>query len=310
MVMTTRPFRFATGAWGAKSRDDYVALARKAEDLGYAVLVTPDHFQNQLAPLTALMAAAEATRTLRVGSCVFCNDFWHPAVLAREAATLDVLSGGRFELGLGAGDLEADYTQTGIPMDPAGVRVSRLAESVQIIKRLFADGPVTFSGTYYTVTGLDGYPKPLQRPHPPLYIGGSGKRMLTLAAREATIVGLLMRLTATGLDFTDGSLAATAQRIDWVRQAAGARFDALEFNTLIFDLAITEDRQRVAEQLAATWATTTDRVLDSIHFLVGTVEQVVGQLQMWRERVGISYVTVMAERLDAFAPVVARLAGT
>jgi alkanesulfonate monooxygenase SsuD/methylene tetrahydromethanopterin reductase-like flavin-dependent oxidoreductase (luciferase family) len=180
---------------------------------------------------------------------------------------------------------------------------------VQIIKRLFAEGPVTFSGTYYRVSGLEGYPKPLQRPSPRLFIGGSGKRMLALAAREAAIVGLLMRLQGMRLDFTDGSLAATAQRIDWVRHAAGERFATLEFNTLVFGLAITEHRQSAAEQLAAAYGTSAESVVDSIHFLVGTVEQIVEQIQMWRERLGISYVTVIPEHLETFAPVVARLAG-
>lgn len=307
---TRRPFRFGTGAFGAKTREEYIALARQAEDLGYSVLLTADHFGEQLAPLTGLMAAADATRTLRVGSYVFCNDFRHPAVLAKEAATLDLLSGGRFELGLGAGDNADDYAWTGLALDPPPARVSRLAESVQILKRLFAEGPVTFSGTYYRVTGLEGYPKPLQRPSPPLFIGGSGKRMLALAAREATIVGLLMRLEGMSLDFTDGSLAATAHRIAWVRQAAGERFTSLEFNTLIFGLAITERRQTAAEHLAATYGTSSESVADSIHFLVGTVEQIVEQIQMWRERLGISYVTVMPEYMESFAPVVARLAGT
>src|SRR3712207_938194 len=164
-MATRRQFRFGTGSYRTRSRGEYLTLARKVEDLGYAILLTPDHFGDQLAPLTALMAAAEVTRTLRIGSYVFANDFRHPVVLAREAATLDVLSEGRFELGIGAGYMAPDYAMTGIPLDPPGVRVSRLAESVQIIKGLFADEPVTYKGTYYSVAGLKGYPRTHQRPH-------------------------------------------------------------------------------------------------------------------------------------------------
>jgi probable F420-dependent oxidoreductase len=251
-MATRRRFRFGTGSYRARSRDDYLTLARKVEDLGYAILLTPDHFEDQLAPLAALMAAAEATRTLRIGSYVFANDFRHPAVLAKEAATLDVLSEGRFELGIGTGYLGPDYATTGIPLDPPGVRVSRLAEAVQIIKGLFADEPVTVTGTHYCVAGLDGYPKPHQRPHPPLLIAGGGKSLLSLAAREADIVGLLMGSRDGGLDFSSGSTAATAQRVEWVRQAAGDRFADLEFNTLVFGVVLTDHRQQAAEGAGST----------------------------------------------------------
>jgi probable F420-dependent oxidoreductase len=256
------------------------------------------------------MLAAEATQTLRIGTTVFANDFRHPAVLAKEAATLDLLSGGRLELGLGAGYLAPDYALTGIALDPPGVRVSRLMESVQIIKGLFGDEPVTFAGRYYTITDLEGYPKPVQRPHPPLYLAGGSKRVLSLAAREADIVGLVPPSGGGKLDFLEASMAATMQRVEWVRHAAGERLAALELNTLLFAVVVTEHRQQAAEQLAATRGTTAEQVLDSIHFLVGTVEQMVEQIHMWRERLGISYITVLQEYMDALAPVVARLAGT
>ena len=180
-----RPFRFGTEAAQERTRDEYIALVRKVEDLGYGILLSPDHFVGErLAVLPALLAAADATRTLRIGSYVFANDFRHPVVLANDAATVDLLSGGRFEFGIGAGYMrDLDYTPTGIPFDPAGVRVSRLIESVQIIKGLWSDEPVTFSGTYYTVTDLNGYPKPHQRPHPPVMIAG-GTRVFYMVVRH------------------------------------------------------------------------------------------------------------------------------
>jgi probable F420-dependent oxidoreductase len=309
-MATRRPFRFGTGSYQARSRDDYLTLARRLEDLGYAILLTPDHFEQQLAPLTALMAVAEASSTLRIGSYVFANDFRHPAVLAKEAATLDVLSEGRFELGIGTGYLGPDYATTGIPFDPPGVRVSRLRESIHIIKGLFADDPVTFTGTYYSITGLEGYPKPHQRPHPPLLVAGGGRRLLSLAAREADVVGLMMRSRGGGLDFSSGSTAATAERVEWVRQAAGDRFDDLEFNTLVFGVVVSAHRHQAADDLARPFGLTGEQLLDTVHFLVGTVDQIIEDMQMWRERFGISYITVQQDHMEALAPAVARLAGT
>jgi probable F420-dependent oxidoreductase len=305
-----RAFRFGTGAFSAGSSTGYADLARKIESLGYATLLIPDHFDEVFSPFTALMAAADATHSLRVGIYVADNDFRHPAVLAKEAATLDVLSGGRFELGIGAGYKGADYEQTGIPFDAPGIRVSRLIESISIIKGLFGLEPVTFAGTYYTITQLNGYPKPIQDPHPPILVAGGGQRILSLAAREGDIIGLLMRSKGPSLDFTDGSVAMTAQRVEWVRQAAGDRFDALEFNTLVFDVVVTDHRHEAAEQIGKQWGVTGEQVLDTVHFLVGTIDQITEEVQMWRERLGISYITVMPDCMETFAPVVARLAGT
>src|SRR2546429_9289950 len=186
-----RPFRFGVAAEGAPSREQWVEKARKVEDLGYATFLVADHFVNEFPPITALLSAADATNKLRVGSFVFDNDFRHPALLAKEAATLDLLSGGRLELGLGAGWMKPEYDQAGIPFDRASERIDRMKEGVQIIKGLFADGPVDFAGRYYTITDLEGFPKPTQRPHPPIHIGGGGQSLLALAAREADIVGFI-----------------------------------------------------------------------------------------------------------------------
>jgi probable F420-dependent oxidoreductase len=305
-----RLFRFGTGAFHAPSAKEYAALARIIEELGYATLLIPDHVGEQLAPLIALMAAANATQTLRIGSYVCDNDFRHPAILAKEAATLDLLSDGRFEFGLGAGYFGADYTQTGIAHDPGGVRVSRLIEAVSIIKGFFGPAPVTSSGTYYRVAQLDGFPKPIQQPHPPILIAGGGRRILSFAAREADIIGLLMKSNGSALDFADGSVAATTQRVEWIRQAAGARFATIELNILVFDVLITDQRQQGAEHIGQKWGLSADQVLDSVHFLVGTVDQITEQLQLWREQLSISYIAVVPHCMQIFAPIVARLAGT
>ena len=310
-MVQPRPFRFGAGFFGAPSREAWVSLARRTEELGYSTFLIPDHFQPQLAPLTALMAAADATRTLRVGCFVFDNDFRHPAALAKEVATLDLLSGGRFEFGMGAGWAAADYERTGIPFDPPAVRISRLAEALHIMKGLFADEPVTFSGTHYTVAGLEGFPKPLQRPHPPVLIGGSRKELLSLAAREADIISLLGSTGPAQHDLADHTGAATARRVEWIKQAAGDRFSALELNTFVFEVVITADRQGAANQLAAAYGMTSQDVLASLHFLVGTVDDVIEELTSWRAQFGISYVAVFGEAsMEAFAPVVALLAGT
>jgi probable F420-dependent oxidoreductase len=308
-MVVDRRFRFGTGGFYAPSAIEYAALARKVEDLGYATLLLPDHFNDQLAPFPALIAAANATRTLRVGSFVCDNDYRHPTVLAKEAATVDLLTDGRFELGMGAGYFGPDYAQTGIAFDPAGVRVSRLIEAVGVVKGLFGPGPFTFSGEHYSVTGLDGFPKPVQQPHPPILIAGGGQRMLSFAAREADIVGLIMKSRDGSLDTSDGSVAATAQRIEWIRRAAGERFARIELNVLVLDVVITDRRRHGAEQIGRKWGMSPDQVLDSVHFLVGTTDQLADQLQGWREELHISYIAVMPEYMDSFAPVVARLAG-
>lgn len=311
-----RPFRFGVSVNKVRSKEEWVATARKVESLGYSTLLMPDHLGDQLAPLAALMAAAEATQTLRIGSLVFDNDFRHPVMLAKEAATLDLLSGGRFELGLGAGWMRSEYEQAGIPFDPAGVRVSRLEEAVHIIKGLFADGPLTFSGNYYTVTDFEGHPKPAQRPYPPILIGGGGKRLLSIAAREATIVGFvpIFRADGSGTDVTDAASESLMEKLAWVRQAAGDRFDDLELNILVAEVVITEDREQVAQFIAAAIApnmgASVEQVLQVPYVLIGTVDQICENLLARREQFGISYITVYEKNLEALAPVIARLAGS
>jgi len=309
--MVVRPFRFGVTAPTPSAGTDWVERARRVEQLGYATLVVPDHFRDHLAPVPALTAAALATTRLRVGSLVFSNDFRHPAVLAKEAATIDVLSGGRFELGLGAGWLRAEYDQTGIPFEAPGTRVERLEEAVTIIKGLLAGERVTFAGRHYTIADLEGRPTPVQRPHPPIAIGGGGRRTLTLAAREASIVGLVPRARrdGSGLDLTDLNDAATRQKLEWVRAAAGDRFDSLEIHALIQAVAVAEKRTAAADDLASRFKVGRGVVLETVYVLLGTVEEICETLRERRERYGISYLTVFERDMEVFAPVVARLAG-
>ena len=310
--MAVRPFRFGVTAPTPSGGTDWAERARRIEQLGYSMLVVPDHFRDHLAPVPALVAAALATTRLRVGSLVFSNDFRHPAVLAKEAATIDVLSGGRFELGLGGGWLRAEYDQAGIPFDAPGTRVERLEEAVTIIKGLLAGERVTFAGRHYTIADLEGRPTPVQRPHPPIAIGGGGRRTLTLAAREASIVGLVPRARrdGSGLDLSDLSDAATREKLEWVRSAAGARFNSLEINALIQAVVVADQRMTAADQLASRFKVAREVVLETVYVAVGTIEEICETLRQRRERYGISYLTVFERDMEAFAPVVARLAGT
>jgi len=310
-----RPFRFGVSVHGSKSRAEWRDIARQAEALGYSTLLLPDHLGDQLSPIPALVAAADATRMLRVGSLVFDNDFRHPVMLAKEAATLDVLSGGRLELGVGAGWLKPEYERAGIPFERASVRIARMEEAIRIVKGLFADGPVDFAGRYYTISGLEGFPKPVQRPHPPLHIGGGGQRLLSVAAREADIIGFLPRARpdGQGQDITDATPQALEQKITWVREAAGARFADLELGILVAQVLTTEDREQAAHLIASTLArgfkVSTDVILQAPYLLLGTVDQMCEDLLARRERYDISYISVFEQSMETLAPGVARLAG-
>ncbi len=212
----------------------------------------PDHFGDQLAPVPALAAVAAATTTLRMGSLVFCNDYRHPFVLAKEAATLDLLSEGRFELSLGAGWMRTDYDESGIAYDHPAVRVSRFEEAVKVVQGLLrTDGPFHFHGEYYEVLGHTLTPRPVQTPGPPLIIGGGGKRVLSFAARHADIVSINVNLReGTGGRRDRGRRHAGADRARssaWVKEAAGARFDDLELNSLIGFVMVTDDAQGLGQ---------------------------------------------------------------
>jgi probable F420-dependent oxidoreductase len=306
-------FRFGIQTSQAASAAEWAEKARKIEDLGFSTLFIPDHFTEQLAPVPALVAAADATATLRLGTLVLDNDYRHPVVLAKEWATLDLLSGGRTEFGLGAGWMRSDYEQSGMPLDPPGVRIKRFREGLRIIKGLFADGPVSFAGEFYTVTNHEGLPKPVQKPHPPILVGGGGKRVLSIAAREADIVGVNFSLAEGEVNpkvAVTGSAAATREKIEWVREAAGPRFADLELNVTVFFTIVTDDRQGMAERLGPGFGLSADEALSSPHAAIGTVDQIIETFQRNREEYGFSYIVFSGDVYEAMAPVVARLAGT
>ncbi len=228
MSSSSRPFRFGVQANGTGSRREWVDLARRTESNGYATLTMPDHFNEQLAPVPALQCAADATSTLRLGALVYDNDYKHPVVLAKELATMDVLSDGRVEIGLGAGWMVSDYEQSGIQYDAPGVRVSRFIEGLAVIKGALSDGPFSFEGEHYTITNYDGTPKPVQS-LPPVLIGGGGPRVLTFAAREADIVGINATLTSGAVDastFDSMTAAAVDRKVDVVRRPRPRRADS------------------------------------------------------------------------------------
>lgn len=310
----TMPFRFgvqASGRFG--SRAAWVDLARKVEDLGFSTLSLPDHFDEQLAPTVALTTAAEATTSLRVGTLVWCNDYRHPVVLAKEAATLDLLSDGRLELGLGAGWMRRDYDQAGLAYDRPGLRIERMVESIDVLRGLFAEGPLQYEGRHYRIDGLEGRPKPVQRPHPPFLIGGGGPRMLKLAGRLADIVGVNPNLSPGAITAEVGQDATAArfdQKLTWVAEGAGDRLADVELNVRCFVVLFTSDRAGTAAAMAPGLGLTPDEALASPLALVGTAEQMADDLRARRERFGFSYVTVGAADVDGFAPVVAALAGT
>src|SRR6478609_5787825 len=302
-MATSRPFRFGVLATDETSRDAWLSYARKVEDLGYSTLVYGEHISfGGLAPFSALMAAADATTHLRVAT-VLINDLRNPVLLAQEVATLDLLSQGRLEFGIGAGWLAADFQAAGIPFAPAATRVRRLEEAVSVLKRLFGDWPVTFEGAYYSVHDMNLTTKPQQRPHPPLFIGGGGKQVLSIAAREANIVGVSSKATAVGaMDLGDRTLQAFDEKVRWIREAAGERFAELELNTLIQHVRITDNRRQGAKEVLAAYASWpphlvvnmprgTEELLEAPYCVIGTVAQIVEQLQERRERHGISYIT-------------------
>lgn len=309
MSATQRPFRFGVVAAHVQSQADWVARVRTAEDLGYSTLLVVDHITTSLGPLVALAVAAQATTRIRLGTFVLCNDFRHPAFLAKELATLDLLSQGRFEFGLGAGYLPSDYQQAGVLQESAGVRLDRFEEAIALYKRLFQEETVNFQGKYYTINDARGLPAPMQKPFPPLYIGGGGKRVLTFAAREANIVGIAHKNSAHGVDLANTTSEPTARKLAWMREAAGERFAQLELSVMAFRVVLTNQRDLVAQQIGGRFGLSAEQTLDSMQLLIGSVDQIAETLWQRRERFGISYIVVLEESLDAFAPVVALLAG-
>jgi probable F420-dependent oxidoreductase len=306
-------FRFALQASSAASPAAWRELARKTEDLGYSTLYVPDHLGDQWAPMVAVTLAAEATTTLRVGTLVLDNDFRHPVVLAKEAATLDVVTEGRFEFGMGAGWVTLDYEYSGIRMDRPSVRVARLRESLEIMRSMWRHGSATFEGEHYHVTAAPGTPTPVTAGGPPLVVGGGSKRILTLAGQCADIVSVVPSLVAghIGPEVAAEAVAEKyTERVQWARDAAGERAADLELQCWTVNVQVVPNAPVVAESIAPLFNLTPEQLRATPLALIGTVTEIIETLRKRREELGFSYIVVHEGEMDALAPVIAELAGT
>jgi probable F420-dependent oxidoreductase len=314
-----RPFRFIVGLRRIVDRATLDAHARSAESIGFTHLAIHDHLAAQLGPIPLMTAVAMATSRLRVVPLVLNNDLRHPAVLAQDLATLDIVSEGRLDVGIGAGWAETEYRAIGLPFDRAGIRIERLAEAVAVLRGLFADGPFAFAGRHYTISGHDGRPKPVQRPHPPFLIGGTRERVLRLAAREADIVGFDLRQDRASLP--DAFPARMDTRVGWVRDEAGERFERLDLSALraVGPIAITAGARGAARAVADAYRASTgleipaEDIIESPFSLIGTVPDLAAKLRRARDRWGInSYLLGWFDEPDLalLAPLIDRLAGT
>jgi probable F420-dependent oxidoreductase len=306
-----RPFKFGAKATKATSGKEWADIARRAEDLGYVSLQIDDHFGGQLAPVPAIMAAACATTTLKVGTLVAGNDFRNPVMFAKECATIDMLSDGRFMLGIGAGWLKNDYAIAGIHQDDADTRIERLGEAIDVFRGLWGPGKFAYSGTHYSVAEVDGYPKPVS--DIPILVGGGGKKILGLAAQKADVVGINPKIVARTINPASMATAAADvvdQKLAWVREAAGDRFDQLELQLQVFATVVTDNPMPVAEKLGGAFGLPPEVVMQAPYFQIGTVDQIAENLQGIRERWGIATIAFQQDATEAMAPVVARLANT
>ncbi len=309
-MAASKPFRFGVQSRSMGPRDEWLASIRRIEELGYSSVSWADHFVGGLDPVASLAAAAVATERLRLTSFVFDNDFRHPAVLAMSAGTIDILSGGRLELGIGAGWMKPEYEQSGIPFDPPGVRIARLEETLQLLTRLFTGEPVTFQGEFYQVDGMILPPVPVQQPHPPFVIGGGSRKILTLAGKYADIVGITNRALPDGAkDLEDLTAEAMERKVEWVREGAGERFAQIELNLICGRVVITDDCEAAAANMAAQLPLSVEQIMDAPAILIGSTDQIIATLQERRKRYGVSNIVVIEPVMETFAPVVAALSG-
>jgi probable F420-dependent oxidoreductase len=307
-----KPFRFGVQLNSFGDARTWTDTARRIESLGYATATMPDHFTEQLAPMPALQAVLDATTTLRAGALVFDNDYKHPAILAKELATMDVLSDGRVEIGLGAGWMMSDYKQIGLPYDRAGVRIDRFLEGLAVLRGAMGPGPFSFSGEHYEITDYDGFPKPVQGRCPPILIGGGGPRVLGIAAREADIVGVNSTL-GSGVFGAEAlatmTIEAVAEKVATVVGQAGDRLGHIEMNIRTFFNSVTDNRASKVDSFARSIGADPAMLDSSPYALIGSPTKIVEDLRALRETSGFSYVTVGVDEIDSFAPVVAELAG-
>lgn len=321
----TRKFRFGAGGEGNKDEGGarkFVQLAQTAEEYGFDTFAIPDHLGNQVGPLAALGALTQATSTIRLATSVLANGWRHPALLAKEATTIDVLSKGRLELGIGAGWMKEEFDKAGIAFESPGVRIRRLEEALIILDGLLRGEEVNFDGEFYQITGLVGSPRPRQGPRPPIAVGGGGPKMLTLAAKYADVISVATGTTKEGrLRLSDMTIEKTVERVEVIRQAAGARFDDIELNWTIATIVITDDREATADMALKALeqgyppnidrdvTLTVDDILQSPYLAFGTFEQIADQIREVRRRTSMSYVGVFPTQMDAFAPVIPLLRG-
>jgi probable F420-dependent oxidoreductase len=307
-----RPFRFGVKFRRAASGAALAERARQIEAAGYSTLLMSDHFWDVLAPLPTAMAAAAATTTLRIGTNVLGNDFRHPVLLAKEVATVDLLSGGRFELGHGAGWMADDYREAGMHMDSAGVRITRMVEALEIMKALWGEGAVDYRGSHYTIDGLEGWPKPAQPGGPPILIGGGGRRILGIAARVADIVGI-NPIAASGVHDRatnhDGTPEATDRKIGWLREAAGERIEEIEISMNAYVAEVTSEKGAAERIMSERFDMPPAEAVHVPHGWVGPIEKIAEDLLAWRERWGVSYWVVQDEVADDLIPLIKQLAG-
>lgn len=313
------PFRFGVINEQPLPRDEWLAHVRRVEELGYATFLIRDHlaadfFGAQYGPIAALATAAAITSRLRVGTMVIANDFRHPAILAKEFATLGALSGGRVELGIGAGWMRAEYDQAGIAFDSAGQRIARLEEALVIIDALWRGEPLSFAGEHYRIQDLAGYPAANDSQRPTLVVGGGRPRVLRLAGRVADVVGILTSAYGTGRmvsPATERTREAVAEKIGWIREGAGDRFEQIELS-MIPTIVVTGNRDAAASAAALQhgWdGYTAADVLEMPSMLIGTVDEIIDALVRRREEFGFSYIIVSDKQMEELAPVVAALAG-
>ena len=308
-----RRFRFAVELHETLPGRTWPDTVREMESLGYSTMFVPDHFDEGLGPIAAMASAAMVSTTMRVGALVFDCDFRHPAVLARELATIDQLSEGRLEVGLGAGWKRLDYDRSGIAMDRPGLRVDRMIEHTAVLKGLFAPGPFTFEGTHYRITDLDGTPAPFRAGGPPILIGGGAERVLGFAGATADIVGLNASIHSGEIDADaarDGAADRIDQKLAWLRAGAGDRFDDLEINAWLAAVEVTDDPDGVNALLAEVFGVAPEDIPASPLALVGTIAGMADRLHERRERWGYSYTVVPGDKARDLAPLVAQLTGT
>ena len=320
-----RKFRFAAGGEGNPQEGGprkFIKLAQQAEEYGFDSFMIPDHLGPQVGPIAALGALAVATEKIRLGTSVLANGFRHPAILAKDAATIDVLSKGRLELGIGAGWMKDEFDKAGIAYERPGVRIEKLDEALTILDVLLRGQECNFEGKHYTIRGLKGSPRPRQGPRPPIGVGGGGPKMLALAAKHADVISLVPGTTKEGrLKLSGITMEQTLERVELVRKAAGDRFADIELNWTITLIYITEDREQVAEMVLAALdkgypphievdaKLSVEDILNSPYMAIGSFEEIADQIRNVRAKTSMSYVGVFPTQMDAFAPIIPLLKG-